>query len=289
VAVSCPEESVRRTPWLLFDSLREAETVLRWLTMHKEQLQEVVASTSRYCRLRDVQGQLLGRELFLVFEFATGDAAGQNMVTLATEAICHFLIRSGPVPPRSWLLEGNLSGDKKATAMSFQSARGKKVVAEATIPRKLVRQFLHSDPETMVRCWQAVVLGSVQSGAIGTQCQAANALAALFIACGQDVACVSEAAVGVTRLDLAGDDLYVAVSLPNLIVGTVGGGTWLPTARESLEMLGCWGSGCARKFAAICAATVLAGEVSIIASMAAGDFARAHATYGRKRAVISHP
>jgi hydroxymethylglutaryl-CoA reductase (NADPH) len=281
VAVSCLAESVRRTPWLLFDRLAEAEAFLNWLNVHREALEQVVARTSRHCRLIDVQAQLLGRELFLILEFTTGDASGQNMVTIATEAVCQAIVNLSPVRPASWLLESNLSGDKKASALSFQSVRGKKVVAEAVIERRLVRQFLHTDPEAMVRYWQIAVLGSVQGGANGAQGQVANALAALFLACGQDVACVAEAAVGVLRLDMSEGDLYVSLSLPNLIVGTVGGGTRLPTARECLEMLGCWGNGKARQFAAICAATALAGEVSIIGSLCAGDFARAHATYGR--------
>lgn len=136
----------------------------------------------------------------------------------------------------------------------------------------------------MFRYWQVSVLGGVQSGSIGVQGHFANPLAALFIACGQDAACVSEAAVGVTRMDMTPEGgLYAAVSLPNLIVGTVGGGTRLPTQRECLEMIDCFGGGKARKFSEICAATALAGEISIIAAMAAGHFGRAHAAYGRAR------
>jgi hydroxymethylglutaryl-CoA reductase (NADPH) len=111
----------------------------------------------------------------------------------------------------------------------------------------------------------------------------ANALAALFIACGQDVACVSEATTSITRFEVtATGDLYASVTLPNLIVGTVGGGTFLPTARECLAMLGCIGEGTAAKFAEICAVLALAGELSIVGAMASGAFAQAHASGGRK-------
>ena len=103
-------------------------------------------------------------------------------------------------------------------------------------------------------------------------------------ACGQDVACVSEAATGITRVDITDEgDLYISISLPNLIVGTVGGGTSLPTQYECLEMLGCKGEGTARKFAEICGATILAGEISIMGGLAAGQFANAHKNYGRKK------
>jgi hydroxymethylglutaryl-CoA reductase (NADPH) len=143
---------------------------------------------------------------------------------------------------------------------------------------------LHTEPEAIFKYWQLAVGGSLQSGSIGMEGHYANALAALFIACGQDAACVSEASVGVTRMDVtAKGDFYVSISLPNLIVGTVGGGTHLPTGRACLEMLGCDGAGGARRFAEICAATVLAGEISIAGALASGEFARAHKALGRKK------
>ncbi|HVR41073.1 MAG TPA: 3-hydroxy-3-methylglutaryl-CoA reductase, partial [Thermoanaerobaculia bacterium] len=220
---------------------------------------------------------------YLTFEYTTGDASGQNMVTFATGALCEFLIATSPVKPLTWFIEANMSGDKKATQMSFQSTRGKKVVADVTVPRDVVQKYLHTEPEQIFKYWQLAVVGSLQSGSIGMQGHYANALTAIFIACGQDVACVAEASVGVTRMDVtAGGDFYVSTSLPNLIVGTVGGGTHLPTARESLEMLGCFGPGGARKFAEICAATVLAGELSIAGALASGEFASAHKAFGRK-------
>jgi hydroxymethylglutaryl-CoA reductase (NADPH) len=283
VSVFCLTESVARAPCFVFRSLAEAGLFLSWALPRFERLQELAAGTSSHCRLVDLKTAVAGKEVYLVFEYTTGDAGGQNMVTLATDHACRWLARESPVTPERWYIEGNMSGDKKATVLAFAFARGKKVVAEAVIPRELVRRLIHTEPEEMVRYWEVSLLGGVQSGSIGVQGHFANALAALFIACGQDVACVSEAAVGLTRLDVApGGDLYVSVSLPNLIVGTVGGGTHLPTARECLEMLGCRGDGGARKFAEICAATALAGEVSISGALAAGDFARAHARYGRK-------
>jgi hydroxymethylglutaryl-CoA reductase (NADPH) len=283
VTALCLTESVSRAPCFVFDGVVEAGRFLSWALPRVDSLQEIVARTSGHCRLLDVKTALSGKEVHLIFEFSTGDAAGQNMVTLAAEAICREFAANSPVAPRRWYVEGNMSGDKKASMMSFTFARGKSVVAEAVIPAKILKRFVHAAPEDLVRYWQVSMLGGVQSGSIGVQGHYANALAALFIACGQDAACVAEAAVGLTRMDVTdGGDLYVSVKLPSLTVGTVGGGTALPTARECLEMLGCYGQGRARKFAEICAATVLAGEVSIIGSMAAGDFARAHQEHGRK-------
>jgi len=283
VTALCLTESVSRSPCFVFDNILEARHFLSWVLARLGTLQEIISRTSRFCRLMDLKTAIIGKELYLIFEYTTGDAAGQNMVTLATEAISKELIAGSPVKPRHWYIEGNLSGDKKATMLAFTYARGKRVVAEATIPGRIVQQFVHAEPQDLVRLWQVSVMGGIQSGSIGVQGHYANALAALFIACGQDAACVSEAAIGLTRMDLTEKgDLYVSVSLPNLIVGTVGGGTHLPTMRECLEMIDCYGAGRARKFAEICAATALAGEISIIGAMAAGHFARAHATLGRK-------
>jgi hydroxymethylglutaryl-CoA reductase (NADPH) len=136
----------------------------------------------------------------------------------------------------------------------------------------------------MAEYWRSSTIGTIQSGSIGAQGHYANGLTALFIATGQDVACVSEASVGITRMELTADGgLYVSVTLPNLIVGTVGGGTSLPTQKECLELLGCYGTGKNRKFAEICGALVLAGEISIAAALSAGRFTAAHQKFGRKK------
>jgi hydroxymethylglutaryl-CoA reductase (NADPH) len=282
-AAMCLAESVARAPCFVFGCMTEAAHFLADLLPRFDTFQAIVERTSRHCRLIDLQTSLNGKEAYLIFQFTTGDAAGQNMVTFATEAICRELLRLAPVKPLRWYLEGNMSGDKKATMLSFLGTRGRDVVADAVIPRRLCLRYLHAEPRAMADYWQVSTVGGIQSGSIGVQGHAANPLTALFIACGQDVACVSEAAVGVTRLDVTdAGELYASVKLPNVIVGTVGGGTHLPTARECLAMLGCKGEGSARRFAEICAATVLAGEISIIGSLAAGDFGQAHARYGRK-------
>jgi hydroxymethylglutaryl-CoA reductase (NADPH) len=283
VTAVCLTEAVLRSPCFVFNNLIEAGQFLAWVLPRFSGFQEIISRTSSHCHLEDVKTAVLGKEVYLIFEYTTGDAAGQNMVTLATEAICRDLLEQAPVKPRHFFLEANLSGDKKASMLAFTFARGKKVVAEATVPQALVKKHLRAEPADLVRYWQVAILGGIQSGSIGVHGHYANALAALFIACGQDVACVSEAATGLTRMDVtSAGDLYLSVSLPNLIVGTVGGGTALPTAKECLKMMDCFGPGRARKFAEICAATVLAGELSLIGAITAGEYGQAHALYGRK-------
>lgn len=282
-AALCVVESVSRVPGFVFTTLAEAGAFVAFVMSQSDSLRDAVRGVSRFAELVELQPVIAGKEVYLSFMYTTGDAAGQNMVTITTDHLVRKLIESSPVKPESWFIEGNMSGDKKATHLSFQSTRGKKVIADVIVPKELVRKYLHCDPEQIFKYWQVAIVGSLQSGSIGMQGHYANALTALFLACGQDVACVSEASVGLTRMDVTKEgDFYVSVSLPNLIVGTVGGGTHLPTAHECLAMLDCVGGGKAKKFAEICAVTVLAGELSIAGALAAGEFSAAHATFGRK-------
>jgi hydroxymethylglutaryl-CoA reductase (NADPH) len=152
------------------------------------------------------------------------------------------------------------------------------------VPADLVERVLHTGVERLCEYWRMSFTGGAQSGSIGVSGHVSNGLAALFLATGQDVACVSEASIGITRLEVAKDGgLYVALTLPNLIVGSVGGGTRLPTAAECLRVLGCSGPGSADRLAEIAAALCVCGELSIMGALCAGDFAGAHSSLGRPR------
>jgi len=151
------------------------------------------------------------------------------------------------------------------------------VAVDVTLPGDVVRQHLGVDPHELMECSATGRLGSMQAGALGVNAHFANGLAAIYIACGQDVAQVVNASIGFLDMELLdGDRLYVAARLPNLVVGTVGGGTSLPTQRECLELMDCRGDGTARRFAEIVAATLIAGELGILAALADGRFIAAH-------------
>jgi hydroxymethylglutaryl-CoA reductase (NADPH) len=277
-------EGVSRAPAFAFHSLPEAGRFVQWCSEHLEELRTVAESTSRHARLLDVRFTIEGNHVYLQLEFLTGDASGQNMVTIATQAVCDHLAAECPVKPEYFFVEGNMSGDKKASAQSFQGVRGRKIAAEVRLSRELIERGLRTTAAKMIDYWRMSALGGVLSGTIGVQGHYSNGLAALFIACGQDAACVSEASVGVTRFEPDGDGgLYATVTLPNLIVGTVGGGTGLPSQRACLEILGLAGNGRARAFAEVCAALALAGELSITAALSAQHFAKAHARLARGR------
>lgn len=284
VAASCSAEKVARAPCFEFGSLAEAGQAVAWLTERLDALQDAAARTSRFCRLQSLYTSIVGNTVYLLLEFVTGDAAGQNMVTSAAQAVCAWVLEQIPVKPRSWLAESVLSGDKHATAVPFlRGARGRNASAEVLLPARQIERYWRTDAHRFAQTWGQAISGSAQTGTVGLQANVANALAALFIACGQDAACVAEATIALTRVELQrSGDVYASVTLPNLIVGTVGGGTYLPTARESLAMLGCEGAGRARGFAEICAVVALAGELALIGAMAGGSFASAHAAGGRK-------
>lgn len=280
---ACSRQLVGRAPCFEFSDLHTAIKVAQWLPGRFAAMQAAAETTSRYCRLQGQKISVLGNTVYLMLEYSTGDAAGQNMVTLATHAVCQMLLPEMPAQPVSWLLESALSGDKRSSAQAFLGARGRNASAEIVIPARTVSRYWRADPAALARCWDQATAGAAQTGAVGLQGNVANGLAALFIACGQDVACVSEATTSITRFEVtASGDLYTSVTLPNLIIGTVGGGTFLPSARECLSMLGCRGEGTAPKFAEICAVVALAGELSLIGAMASGAFAGAHASGGRK-------
>ena len=189
-------EGVSRAPAFAFRNLREVGCFLSWAISRLDDFRRVAEATTRHGKLIDMWVAVEGNHVYLNFEFITGDASGQNMVTIATEAICSYINVNTPIRPQYSFVEANLSGDKKATFQSFLLVRGKKVTAEVFLPAELVAKRLHTTPEQMVNCWRISAIGGVLSGSIGVQGHYANGLAAIYIACGQDPACVAESAVG---------------------------------------------------------------------------------------------
>ncbi|MDX1403770.1 MAG: hydroxymethylglutaryl-CoA reductase [Woeseiaceae bacterium] len=276
------DEAVSRTPLFAFSNLVEASEFVEFVESRTASFSDIVAGVTSHGRLIDVHCLLEGNNVYLDLRFKTGDASGQNMVTFAADAICKALLQQSPIAPRYWFLEANVSGDKKATAKSLAGVRGKRVIAEVTLPGKLVEEQLHTTVDRMVEYWYAGAIGGVLSGSTGIQGHFANGLAALYLACGQDVACVAESATGITRLEKTSTgDLHACVTLPNIMVGTVGGGTALPSAKACLDILGLAGPGNSGALAEVCASLVLAGELSIIGAFCSGDFAMAHHALSR--------
>ncbi|HNY31068.1 MAG TPA: hydroxymethylglutaryl-CoA reductase [Fibrobacteria bacterium] len=277
-------EGIQRSPGFVFSNLLEAGSFSMWASHRFEAFQQEAATTTHHGKLVDLRAVVEGNHVWLILEFTTGDAAGQNMVTLAAEAVCKYILRECPIPVLRWYLEANMSGDKKACGQTFGNVRGRKVSAEVVVPRAVTRRTLGCTPEELADYWQMSAVGGVLSGSMGFQGHFANGLAALYLATGQDAACVAESAVGVTRAECTSQgDLYATVTLPDILVGTVGGGTRLPGQAACLASLNLPSEHPARALAEIAGSLCLAGELSICAAMASGNFARAHRVLSRKR------
>lgn len=275
-------EGVTRTPVFIFDSMINAGQFVAWVVTQYDHFKQIAESTTSHGKLHDINVNIEGNHVYLVFEYHTGDASGQNMVTIATNEVYHYILEHTPIPAVQSFLDGNLSGDKKPNAHTLRHVRGKKVTAEVHLSRELVEKYLHTTPEKMAKFGQVTTTGAALSGGIGVNAHYANALAALYIACGQDAACVAESAIGITRMEVNQEGgLYASVTLPNLMVGTVGGGTGLPTQKACLEIMNLHGNGKAKALAEVAAALCLAGELSIVGAFCAEHFSRAHQKLAR--------
>ncbi|HVR95326.1 MAG TPA: hydroxymethylglutaryl-CoA reductase [Thermoanaerobaculia bacterium] len=269
-------------PVFPFEDVAEAATFVREVESRFEEVRAEAESTTRHGRLLRVECYPIGRHVMLQFRYSTGDAHGMNMIAKATERACEWLLAH--TNARRYNLFGGLDSEKHASAALFAGGKGKKVVAGARLSKRLVRSYLNTTAEGIVEVRQLNILGQFHSGTLGCNAHLANGLAALLIACGQDVANLANAAVGITNLEMIEDgDLYASVTLPSLTLATVGGGTGLGTGRECLEMLGCAGNGGAPRLAEITAAFLLAGEISLCAAIASGEFVASHEAYGRNR------
>jgi hydroxymethylglutaryl-CoA reductase (NADPH) len=272
----------RVCPVFMFDTVTDAARFVAAIPQHVPELRAAAHETTRHGRLLRVDARQIGRDAIAAFCYHTADAHGMNMIVKATERACQWLVRAGAA--RSFQIFSGASSEKRASAALFAGGKGKTVIAGARLPAAVIRSCLHTTPGALVDLWHRAAIGHFVAGATSCSAQLANGLTALFIACGQDVANVANAHAGITNFELTPDDaLYASVTLPSLTVATVGGGTALGTSRECLALAGCAGQGKAPRFAEIVAATALAGELSMAAAIASGEFVRAHEQYGRNR------
>lgn len=277
------DDKMQRAPVFSFESAREARAFGEWLTEHFDEVAAAAETTTTTGKLLEIQQFSVSKLLYTRFNYSTGDAAGQNMTGKATFAACAWIKLNYPGELR-FVLEGQFATDKKTSVVNMLHTRGKRVVAEATLPADLVLKHLNVSTDKLFAARLKGQLGSIMSVTNNNGNHSANGITAIFIATGQDVANVAESSAlyGFTEL-LPNGDLYVSVTLPSLIIATYGGGTGLATQREGLEIMDCYGAGKARKLAEIIAATVLAGELSLGAAVVAEEWVQAHDDLGRNR------
>jgi hydroxymethylglutaryl-CoA reductase (NADPH) len=276
-------DAMQRAPVFVFEDARGARDFSHWVQENIAKIREEAEATTSVGKLANIDTYLSNKFAFLRFNYTTGDAAGQNMVGRATFAACSWIMDhySGI---QHFYLESNFATDKKASQVNIMRTRGKRVTAEATIPRDVLIQNMRVEPEKLVHHYGVANIGSILAGVNNNGLHSANAITAIFIATGQDVANVAESSAGIIYTELTPtQDLYISITIPSLIVATYGGGTGLPTQRECLAALGCVGKGKVHKFAEIVAGAVLAGELSLAAAISASDWVSSHEQYGRNR------
>lgn len=275
------KDNIQRAPYFVLKDVFRAKEFVTWLEENFDKIKQVADSTTKHGKLSGYNTYIQGRIVYVRFSFSTGDAMGMNMITRATQEACKFI--NNHFPLNGFAIESNMAVDKKPAYINTVLGRGKTVTAEVLFKEKVLARFLHTSANKIDMAYRRQVAGAQMAGVLGSNGHVANGVAALFLACGQDMANVSESCIGYIYTEVLGDDLYVSLQIPSLVIGTVGGGVSLPTQRECLEIIGCHGQGKALKFAEVVAATILAGEISLAAAIVAGDFVTAHEQLGRNR------
>ncbi len=278
------DDAMQRAPAFVFTDARKARDFGDWVEANFERIRAVAEETTTSGRLRDIEQYAQGRMRWLRFNFTTGDAAGQNMVSKAARHACHWMIDQELPGLEHFTLAANFDTDKKHSAVNNLHSRGKRVVAELTLPEHVVREVMKVTPEALHHQRQLSNMGALLGGSVNNGAHFANALAAIFIACGQDVANVAESSAGFVQGELRPNgDYWFSVTIPSLIVATYGGGTGLPTQRECLDMMDCYGEGKACRLAEIVAGVVLCGELSLSSAIVADEWVASHDQHGRNR------
>ncbi|XP_041042594.1 3-hydroxy-3-methylglutaryl-CoA reductase a isoform X1 [Carcharodon carcharias] len=288
-------DGMTRGPVVRLPTACEAAEVKAWLDSPDgfQIMKEMFDSTSRFARLEKLQIGLAGRNLYIRFQSKTGDAMGMNMISKGTEKALSRLQEEFP-SMRVLAVSGNYCTDKKPAAINWIEGRGKSIVCEAVIPAKVVREVLKTSTESLVEVnISKNLVGSAMAGSLGGyNAHAANIVTAIYIACGQDPAQNVSSSNCITLMESTGvsnEDLYISCTMPSIEVGTVGGGTNLPPQQTCLQMLGVQGASRefpgenARQLAEIVCGTVMAGELSLMAALAAGHLVKSHMIHNRSK------
>jgi len=278
------KQEISRSPIFIFDDIDKSSIFVKWIDDHYDKIKCSAESTTKHGKLLRIDKYISQNAVILDFLYETGEAAGQNMVTIATYIACKYIKEKFEISSGyRYYLESNFSGDKNPAYKTLLIGRSHQVVSSAIIKSKIVTRMFRSTARELADGWIQANCGSQLAGIVGSNKHVANALAAIYLATGQDAACVAENALGIMRYEVRnGDDLYVNLSMPSISVGTVGGGTRLKQQKNNLELLGCTGKNSSKKLAEIICACSMALELSLGGAIASDEFAISHANYGRQ-------
>jgi len=273
-------EHIGTTRGPVFETAGLAQSVAfkKWLEIHEAEITQTANETSSHLKYLKIDIQIIGRLVYLRLYFDTDQAMGMNMVTIATNAICAFIEANTDAICIS--IAGNFDVDKKPAWMNSIAGRGRKIWADVQINQDIVCEILKTTPSELYEVWLSkCMVGSAISGSMGFNCHFANIVAAFFAATGQDLAHVVEGSMGITTTKvLPNGALYMSVYLPSIMVGMIGGGTHLETQFQARQITG---TKTTDELAQVLAAAVLAGELSLLASLAEGSLSKVHKKLGR--------
>ncbi|PLN80601.1 nad-binding domain of hmg-CoA reductase [Aspergillus taichungensis] len=279
-----------RSPVFQFDSPREAIQFSRRLPDFKDALVRSAEATSRHARLQNVTSHITGSDVYVRFDYTCGGAAGQNMVTIATQNACNWLRNTSfasELNIRNFLIEGNMSPDKKPSWGAVVAPRGVEVVSWAVLSDAACQQVLGCTTERLYKTHRLLQEGGIRNGQFGCNVNTANVVAAIFIATGQDVAGVAEGAWAhfICDYDYTSKSLKISLYMPSLPIGTVGGGTGYATQQEALQIMNCAGPDSKSRLGGIIAAFAIALEISTLAAGASDTFSESHQRLARKNKI----
>ncbi len=278
------KQEMSRSPIFIFDDIDKSYSFLKWVDDNYEKLKKIADSTTKHGRLLRIDKYPSQNSVILDFVYDTEEAAGQNMVTIATFEACKFIKEQFKHEKGfKYFIECNFNGDKNPASRNLILGRAHHVVASALVKENHLRRLLRTTAKEYAEGWSQCMRGTQMAGVLGYNMHNANALAAIYLATGQDVACVSENSVGIMSFEVRNEvDLYATLTMPSISVGTIGGGTRLKQAKKNLELLQCTGKNSSKKFAEIICACALALELSLGGAILTDEFATSHAKYGRK-------
>ncbi|WP_422107372.1 phosphotransferase [Winogradskyella sp.] len=276
-----------RSPMFMFVNEMEArmfdDVVKDWF----DDIKRIAEAQSNHASLMKIEAFRIDKVVHLKFIYRTGDASGQNMTTTCTWHAVLYIVKKlkeeKRLTPQDFVIEGNGASDKKVSQYNIDSGRGIYVTAKCSIPEKVLNKVLRTTSDKMIACYNASKKLAKKDGMVGYNINVANAIAAIFVATGQDLASIHESGVGLLGLKRNNSGLEVELTLPNLVIGTIGGGTALPRQKQALEIMNCYGKDKVNRFAKLIAGFALGLELSTFAAIVSGEFAKAHEKLGRNK------
>ena len=279
IRVSHIKQELSRAPVFTFDNLKKSADFMIWIDENFSEIKSIAESTTNYGKLLRIDQYPIQNYVILDFILDTGNAAGQNMVTLAAKKSCDYIKEKTGA---EFFLESGFNSDKKASARNMIMGRGHSVIAETTISNSVIRSILDVDIANLKKYQEIGPTTTRLAGTEGCHLHISNALTAIYLATGQDTACVAENSIGHYQIEPQENNVKFRLTLPSMTIGTVGGGTRLSPQQQNLKLLGCdTGDTAARKLAEIICASALALEISLFSALASHTFTRAHMKYGR--------